>query len=130
LLPDADWEQKEQVDAIIVAWARDVALVAVTRGAAGADLYANGASAELFPGVSAREVDPTGAGDIFAAALLCWLDRTGDPRAAMDFANHVAACSVERAGVESAPTVAELSARFPDANFACTLAEDQSASSS
>jgi hypothetical protein len=42
----------------------------------------------------------------------------------------VAACSVERVGVESAPTVAELVARFPDADFTLQLAaEDQSASS-
>jgi len=124
LLPDADSEQKAQADAIIAGWAREVALVAVTRGAAGADLYTNGGPAESFSGVAAREVDPTGAGDIFAAAFLCWLDRTDDPRAAMDFANHVAACSIERVGVESAPTVAELIARFPDANFARALAGD------
>jgi sugar/nucleoside kinase (ribokinase family) len=117
LLPDAGSEQQEQADAIIAGWAREVALVAVTRGAAGADLYADGGPAESFPGVLAREVDPTGAGDIFAAALLCWLDRTGDPPAAMDFANHVAACSVERVGVESAPAVAELIARYPQASF-------------
>lgn len=130
LLPDADSEQKEQADAIIATWASQVPLVAVTRGADGADLYVDGGPAESFPGVSAREVDPTGAGDIFAAAFLCWLDRVGDPRAALDFANHVAACSIERMGVESTPTVAELIVRFPDANFACTLAEDHSASSS
>jgi 1D-myo-inositol 3-kinase len=130
LLPlAADPEQKERAETVIAAWASQVPLVAVTRGADGADLYAGGGPAESFPGVSAREVDPTGAGDIFAAAFLCWLDRAGDPHTAMDFANHVAACSVERVGVESAPTVAELIARFPDANFARTLAEDQSASS-
>ena len=79
---------------------------------------------------AAREVDPTGAGDVFAAAFLCWLDRTDDARAAVRFANHVAACSVERLGVESAPTIAQLVARFPDAGFTLQLAaEDQSASS-
>jgi 1D-myo-inositol 3-kinase len=123
-LPDADSGQKEQADAIIAGWARQIPLVAVTRGAAGADLYADGGPAQSFSGVTAREVDPTGAGDIFAAAFLCWLDRTGDPRTAMVFANHVAACSVERVGVETAPMVAELIARFPDTNFAHALAED------
>ena len=73
----------------IAGWARDVPLVTVTRGADGADLFVDGASAELFAGVAAHEVDPTGAGDVFAAAFLCWLDRTGDARAAVRFANHV-----------------------------------------
>jgi sugar/nucleoside kinase (ribokinase family) len=130
LLPDADPAQKEQADTVIHMWASQTPLVAVTRGAAGADLYARGAPAESFSGVTAHEVDPTGAGDVFAAAFLCWLDRTGDARAAVHFANHVAACSVERMGVESAPAVDELIARFPDADFARTLTEHQSASSS
>ena len=124
-------EQKEHTDAVIAGWARDVPLVTVTRGADGADLFVDGASAELFAGVAAHEVDPTGAGDVFAAAFLCWLDRTGDARAAVRFANHVAACSVERIGVESAPTITQLGARFPDAGFTLQLAaEDQSASNS
>jgi sugar/nucleoside kinase (ribokinase family) len=132
LLPfAADPEQKERAETIIATWASQVPLVAVTRGADGADLYADGGPAESFSGVAAREVDPTGAGDIFAAAFLCWLDRTGDPRVAVDFANHVAACSVERVGVESAPTVGELIARYPQASFTPRLVGgDQSASSS
>jgi sugar/nucleoside kinase (ribokinase family) len=103
---------------------RGVPLVAVTRGADGADLYADGGPAESFSGIAAREVDPTGAGDVFAAAFLCWLERTGDARGAVSFANHVAACSVERIGVESAPTVKQLIARFPQLDFIRALAED------
>jgi sugar/nucleoside kinase (ribokinase family) len=130
LLPDADPEQKEQADAVIATWASQTPLVAVTRGSDGADLRTRGAPAESFSGVMAHEVDPTGAGDVFAAAFLCWLDRTGDARAAVRFANHVAACSVERVGAKSAPTIAQLVARFPDADFAPLLAQqDQSASS-
>ena len=130
LLPDADPAQKAQADAVISTWASRVPFVAVTREADGADLYAAGAPAESLSGIVVREVDPTGAGDVFAAAFLCWLDRTGDARAAVRFANHVAACSVERVGVESAPTIAQLVERFPDAGFTLLLAaEDQSASS-
>jgi sugar/nucleoside kinase (ribokinase family) len=129
LPPGASAEQKEQADAIIAGWARGVPLVAVTRGADGVDLFAGNAPVELFAAVAAREVDPTGAGDVFAAAFLCWLEHTANARAAIEFANHVAACSVERVGVESAPTVVELIARFPDADFAHRLAEDHSASS-
>jgi sugar/nucleoside kinase (ribokinase family) len=130
LLPGADPAQKEQAEAVVATWASQTPLVAVTRGSDGADLYTSGAPAESFPGLAAHEVDPTGAGDVFAAAFLCWLDRTGDARAAVRFANHVAASSVERVGVESAPTVAQLITRFPDADFAPLFAAgDQSASS-
>jgi sugar/nucleoside kinase (ribokinase family) len=129
LSPEAAIDESAQADAVIAAWANQVPLVAVTRGADGADLYTDGGPAETFSGATAREVDPTGAGDVFAAAFLCWLDRAGDAHAAVSFANCVAACSVERKGVASAPTVAELIARFPDAGFTRVLA-DQSASSS
>jgi sugar/nucleoside kinase (ribokinase family) len=130
LPPDADPGQKEQADAAIATWTSQIPLVVVTQGPDGADLYASGSLAESFPGVTAHEIDPTGAGDVFAAAFLCWLDRTGDARAAVRFANYVAACSVERVGAESAPTIAQLVACFPDADFAPLLAQqDQSASS-
>jgi len=131
LAPNVGPEQKEQANATIAVWATQVPLIAVTRGSDGADLYVGGAPAESFPGVTAREIDPTGAGDVFAAAFLCWLDRTGEARAAVEFANHIAACSVECVGVESATTIAQLIARFPDADFTPLLGiEDQSASSS
>jgi sugar/nucleoside kinase (ribokinase family) len=48
-------------------------------------------------------VDPTGAGDVFAAALLCHLYRHGDPREAVNFANYVASFSVGQVGVEGIP---------------------------
>jgi sugar/nucleoside kinase (ribokinase family) len=129
LPPAADHEQMEAANAVIAGWARDVSLVVETRGAGGANLRAGGAPVESFPGIVAREVDPTGAGDVFAAAFVCWLDRTGDAPAAMTFANHVAAYSVERVGMESAPTRAGLIARFPNTDFTRLLA-DQSASNS
>lgn len=97
---------------IIAAWARSVPLVAVTLGAAGALLYERGRGPEAYPGYPARELDPTGAGDVFAAALLVALAEGRDPGAAADFANRVAALSVEREGPASAPTRAELAARY------------------
>lgn len=99
-------------DAILAAWARIVPLVVVTRGAAGALLFRDSAEPVAFPGYPAMEVDPTGAGDVFAAAFLCELHATGDPAAAIDFANRVAALSVERSGAEGIPTRADVAARY------------------
>jgi 1D-myo-inositol 3-kinase len=99
-------------DVIIGQWAQTVALVAVTYGPGGARLWQHGVAAGLFPGYPADEVDPTGAGDVFAAAFLCELHATGDALAAVDFANRVAACSVEAVGGAGIPTREMLAARW------------------
>ncbi len=44
--------------------------------------------------------------------LVCHLHATGDPRAAADFANRVAAISVEHTGASGIPTYAQVTARF------------------
>lgn len=101
-----------EADALIARWADTVPLVAVTRGRDGAILHSHVASAETFRGYQAAEVDPTGAGDVFAAAFLCALRENGDARAAMDFANRVAAYSVEHEGISGIPTCEDLARRF------------------
>ena len=105
-------EELDRATALLSSWALTVPQVAVTRGAAGAALFQAGQRARQFPGYPAVEVDPTGAGDVFAAAFLVSLYRTGDAAAAMDFANQVAACSVEQLGVAGIPTCVEVLARF------------------
>jgi sugar/nucleoside kinase (ribokinase family) len=55
-----------------------------------------------------HEVDPTGAGDIFAAAYLVALLKTQDPWLSAQFANCIAAHSVERSGWDSIATAAEI----------------------
>ena len=104
----------EQAQELVSDWARIVPLVVVTRGAAGALLFQKGHPPRAFPGYPAREVDPTGAGDVFAGAFMAQLCRTGNSAAAMDFANRVAACSVEALGVGGIPTYEEALARFAD----------------
>jgi 1D-myo-inositol 3-kinase len=51
----------------------------------------------------AQEVDPTGAGDVFAAGFLIGLAETGDPLAAARFATAVASMSVEGTGMSAIP---------------------------
>jgi 1D-myo-inositol 3-kinase len=105
----------EQAHELVSDWARIVPLVVVTRGAAGALLVQRGHQPRVFPGYPAREVDPTGAGDVFAGAFMAQLYRTGNSAVAMDFANRVAACSVEALGVDGIPTYEEALARFANA---------------
>lgn len=96
-------------------WARAVPVLVVTRGAGGADLW-QGAHHEHFPAFPAREVDPTGAGDVFAAAFLCRWHDTGDPRQAVIFAHRTAAFAVERAGMDGIPTLADVLAHLASAS--------------
>jgi len=48
-------------------------------------------------------VDPTGAGDVFAAAFMIRLIETDDPCQAAQFANTVASFSIEGPGVSGIP---------------------------
>jgi 1D-myo-inositol 3-kinase len=115
VIVDAMTQGVEQAHELVSDWARVVPLVVVTRGAAGALLFQKGHQPRAFPGYPAREVDPTGAGDVFAGAFMAQLYRTGNSAAAMDFANRVAACSVEAPGVDGIPTYEEALTRFTDA---------------
>ncbi|NTW97646.1 MAG: ribokinase [Oscillochloris sp.] len=98
-------------EALAASYAQACPLVALTRGAHGSTLYIGGVPHQVtaFP---AEERDPTGAGDVFAAALLLRLHETGDPLAAAAFASAVGACAVEGHGIAAVPTRAEVIARM------------------
>jgi sugar/nucleoside kinase (ribokinase family) len=113
-----EWEDPEpwlaRADAVVLS-SNDVAsdelmaqyvaqsrLLVVTRGAAGCSVHMAGQVRD-FPAPIVQEVDPTGAGDIFAAAFFVWMQRRGDPWAAARFANCVAARSVTRVGLAGTP---------------------------
>jgi sugar/nucleoside kinase (ribokinase family) len=55
-----------------------------------------------------NQVDPTGAGDIFATAFLIALHKSQDPYLSAQFANCIAAHSVEHTGMNSIPTAATI----------------------
>ncbi|GAB4425623.1 MAG: PfkB family carbohydrate kinase [Chloroflexi bacterium OHK40] len=98
-------------EALVAGYARDCPLVALTRGAAGATLFVAGEPHAIKP-FPAREQDPTGAGDVFAAAMLLRLYETGDPFAAAAFASAAAAISVEGAGHAALPSRTDTQARM------------------
>ena len=105
---------EDEAGAQIAEWAQVAPLVVETQGERGALLYVNGGAPESFAGYPAHPIDPTGAGDVFAAAFLIRLHETGDPRAAVDFANRVAALSVEGLGITGIPTRRALHERYPE----------------
>nr|MBC7244894.1 ribokinase [Chloroflexota bacterium] len=86
-------------------------IAVVTRGWRGATVFYNGIVRD-FPAFQAKEVDPTGAGDVFAAAFLVRLKETGDPYQAAHFANCVASFSIEGLGTTTIPTRQQVEERL------------------
>ena len=110
LLPFADGNRAE-ADAILAQWSMHVPLLVATDGRHGATLFQRGVP-ERFPAYPVTEIDPTGAGDVFAAAFLSHLHCHGDPRKAVDFANCTAAFSIEHSGITGIPTLEQVMERM------------------
>ncbi len=87
--------------------ASSIRVLAVTEGANGARLFWNGDMRRFRP-PKMVEVDPTGAGDIFAAAFFIRLSTTRDPWEAARFATNLAAFSVLRYGLDGIPLPEEI----------------------
>jgi hypothetical protein len=99
--------RREQVDR----WLVEVPLVLVTRDRRGARLHEEGRwrAIDAFP---ADEVDPTGAGDVFAAAFLVRYHETDNVGEAARFASAAAAFSVEAVGSEGIAERSAIEARM------------------
>jgi sugar/nucleoside kinase (ribokinase family) len=87
--------------------AHQTRILCLTEGELGSVLYWNGDRRRFRPAL-VEEVDATGAGDIFAAALFVRLFNTRDPWEAARFATNLAAYSVTRTGLEGIPTQQEI----------------------
>jgi sugar/nucleoside kinase (ribokinase family) len=82
-------------------------LLCLTEGKLGCVLYWHGDRRRFRP-IDVEEVDPTGAGDIFAAAFFTRLYQTKDAWEAARFATNLAAYSVTREGLAGIPTREEI----------------------
>jgi sugar/nucleoside kinase (ribokinase family) len=96
-------------EAMIEHFARLVPVLVVTLGPEGCRVYAEG-DVRRVPVTPVLESDPTGAGDIFAAAYFVRLHQGDDPWLAAHLANCVASVSVKRAGWAGTPTRDEIAA--------------------
>jgi 1D-myo-inositol 3-kinase len=100
-------------EAAMLEWMQRVPVGVVTAGSRGALLYVNGERYEARARPS-RRVDPTGAGDVFAAAFLVHYHRSGDPWEAAEAATCAASLSVEGEGWSTVPDAAALEAALAD----------------
>jgi sugar/nucleoside kinase (ribokinase family) len=84
-------------------------VVVLTLGPRGCQVW-QGNQMTAVPPRPSVEVDPTGAGDVFAAAFLIRLAATGDPVQAAHFANVTASFSVEGQATDAIPSLAQVEA--------------------
>ncbi|MBV6397490.1 MAG: Sulfofructose kinase [Anaerolineales bacterium] len=87
--------------------AQHTRVLVVTEGAAGCVVYWHG-DRRRFHAHDFKEVDATGAGDIFAAAFFIRLFTTRDPWESARFATLLASYSVTRVGLDGIPTRQEI----------------------
>lgn len=88
--------------------------VLLTLGSQGAEIHRGGSCQAIEP-VPAREVDPTGAGDIFAGAfMVAWILQGRTPLQAARLANALASISIRREGAAGVPAEDEIKAVIRD----------------
>jgi sugar/nucleoside kinase (ribokinase family) len=86
----------------VLDWFQQVPVGALTAGREGGQLFVNGES-YVVRARPAREVDETGAGDVFAATFIIHYERHGDPWQAAAAAACAGALSVEGEGWSAVP---------------------------
>jgi len=91
-------------------------LAAVTQSWQGATLYQQGTETS-FAAYDVPEVDPTGAGDVFAAAFFIRLRETGQAAEAARFANAAASFAVEGLGYSTIAGRAAVEERLHSGSF-------------
>lgn len=108
------WTGTDRLDIAARELADIAPFVNITLGANGS-LAVNPHGNDLVPGYSAQAVDTTGAGDIYAGAVIAARVDEATPAEAARFANHAAAALVSRHGARlpSLADYATLKASFP-----------------
>ncbi|RKU36165.1 hypothetical protein C6496_14860 [Candidatus Poribacteria bacterium] len=86
-------------------------IVVLTRGAKGATLFQNGAQLKSTA-YSVTEIDPTGAGDVFATSFLIDYYQNRTVEKALNFAHCVASFAVEGIGTSCIPKLAQVLLRL------------------
>ena len=100
-----------EVEETLARWAAQVPLLAFTRGVGGARLWSEGCWRQV-PAIPAQELDPTGAGDVFAAAFLSRHVETNDAWQAALFAAAAASISLEAPGTATIPSRRQVEERL------------------
>ncbi len=87
---------------LVLDYASLAPIVVITGGAGDARVHSNG-ECTLVSAYPTQSVDPTGAGDVFAAALFAQYSKKGELSHATRFAHATAACAIEGPGITTIP---------------------------
>jgi len=104
-------EDVQHDESLVRQLAKMLPLVVLTRAERGATVFIAGEGTDV-PAYHADVVDPTGAGDVFAAAFFAALQQGGDPIHAARWACAAAACSLEGFGASALPTPEDVHRRM------------------
>ena len=102
-----DVEDRQLIDR----WSEMAPVLIVTDGDRGAKVHCGGRWHHVPP-FPANQIDPTGAGDVFATAYLIRYQETGDTLESARFASCTASFSVQAESLDSIPTRAQVEARL------------------
>jgi 1D-myo-inositol 3-kinase len=96
---------------LLETWKNITRVLVFTRGSSGAEIHFDGHwhHVDAFP---SSEVDPTGAGDVFAAAYLVRYSETSDVLESARFASCAASFCIQAEGTEGIPMRAQVEARL------------------
>ena len=97
--------------ALVRRYAEMAQLAVVTEDRRGCTIWREGRT-ERYPAFEVEEVDPTGAGDVFAAAFLLRYGETRDHAVAARYANCAASFAVEGRGTAAIPTQEQVERRL------------------
>jgi 1D-myo-inositol 3-kinase len=108
IISEKDVHERSEIDRL----AGLAKLLVLTRGERGASCCRAGNWQHLPAFQSKRQVDPTGAGDVFAAAFFVHLKQSGDPELSAHFACCVASFAVEKRHHAAVPTLEQVEERW------------------
>ena len=107
IVSEHDFENVENFEK----WKTLVNILVLTQGENGATIFHSGKKIHI-PGWKTDAVDPTGAGDVFAAAFSLSYSKSSDVEYAGRFASCAASFSVQEVGFESMPTQKQVESRM------------------
>jgi sugar/nucleoside kinase (ribokinase family) len=99
-------------EGLIEHYAGLASVMVMTQGSGDALVYVDGQQYACVPAHQAQSVDPTGAGDVFATALMVRYSETGDLLAATRFAHAAAAHAIGGEGTSAIPVREVLNSQF------------------
>ena len=113
IMSDADIQGFEEAIPLIASY---VKVLVMTQGADGAIVFYQNKQFH-FPSYPVKEVDSTGAGDVFTAAFLVKYAQTKDIALATGYAHAAASFVVEGIGINNLATLEQIEARFQSINL-------------